>query len=232
MKIAIVGAMHEEIKPLVNQLPNSVVEQKSNKKFYINSLGNNEVIILECGVGKVNAAIGTTILKEVYKAEYIINIGSAGGFDSSLDIGDIVISSEVRYHDVDLTPFGYEFGQMSKMPSFYIPDKKLMNTAIKAAATLNFKTKQGLIASGDTFIHAKEHVVKIQEKFPHICAADMEACAIAHVCHLFKTPFLIIRSISDVVNRPNNKQSYEDFLHIASQKSASLILEMMKLIDR
>ena len=169
-------------------------------------------------------------MNEIYQPEYIINTGCAGGFDSSLDIGDIVLSSEVRYHDVDLTLFGYDFGQMARMPAFYTPDKGLLNIAEQSAAILNFNTKQGLIASGDIFVHTPEHVSKIQKKFINICAAEMEACAIAHVCHVFKTPFLIIRSISDVVNKPNNKQSYEDFLLLASEKSANMITEMLKLI--
>jgi adenosylhomocysteine nucleosidase len=218
------------VSPLLNNLTNPVTKQIANKKFHTGTLNNHEVIILETGVGKVNAAIGTTLLQELYQPEYIINTGCAGGFDDSLEIGDIVLSSEVRYHDVDLTIFGYEFGQMSKMPAYFAPDIKLLNIATKSASILNFNIKHGLIASGDVFIHSAENIAKIKERFPKIYAAEMEACAIAHVCHLFKIPFLIIRSISDVVNKPNNTQSYEEFLLMSSDRSAKVITGMLGLI--
>ncbi len=225
MKIGIIGALDEEINLLKKELNTAKECKIAGQNFISGTLKNHDVIILRCGVGKVNAAIGTTLLNHLYHPKFIINVGSAGGISSSLNIGDIIISTEVSYHDVDLTAFGYEFGQASQMPKSYKPDSKLVKMAKNCAKYMkDQKVYIGLVTSGDSFISGYNQVCNIKEKFTEACAAEMEACAIAHVCYLFDTPFLIIRSISDVIYHDNNKKTYEESLPLVAKRLKELVL--------
>lgn len=229
MKIGIIGAMEEEIAQLKSKLSNIKTHEIANQYLITGDFENHEIIILQCGIGKVNASLGTTLLINLYKPDCVINTGVAGGVSSGLNVGDIVISSEVRYHDVDLTNFGYEYGQMARMPACYLPSLYLISIVEKCLRNITGqKLIKGLIVSGDSFINRSEQTNYIRSKFSDVCAVDMEACAIAQVCYLFKTPFIIIRSISDTPDNGNSTISYEQFLALAANKSAQLVLAMVK----
>lgn len=116
MKAGIIGAMEPEVAILKTKLENCVTTEYANYTFYEGSLEGNDVVIVQSGIGKVAAALATAFLIEKFSPDYVVNTGSAGGFEQSLKVGDIVVSTEVRYHDVDLTVFGYEIGQLPGNP--------------------------------------------------------------------------------------------------------------------
>tara|TARA_R110001583_G_scaffold67490_3_gene192872 strand:+ start:17247 stop:17942 length:696 start_codon:yes stop_codon:yes gene_type:complete len=224
MKIGIIGAMDEEVSILKDKLENSETTIIAGCEFYQGKLNGKDVILTKSGIGKVAASIATTLLLERFQPDTIINTGSAGGYDTSLNVGDIVISTEVRFHDVDLTAFGYEIGQMAQLPAAFEADQKLIDIAQDAAETLqSLKIIQGLICTGDIFMAAPEKAQIARNNFPTMAACEMEAAAIAQVCHQFKVPFVIIRSLSDIAGK-KSELSFEQYLPIAA-KNASVLVE-------
>ena len=161
----------------------------------------------------------------------MVNTGSAGGFEQSLKVGDIVISSEVRYHDVDVTAFGYEIGQLPGNPAAYIPHPTLVSAAQSGVAELeNIQTMLGLITTGDTFMTADDDIAKARENFPTMAAVEMEGAAIAHTCHQFNIPFVVIRSMSDIAGK-ESPTSFEAYLETASVNSSQLVENMLKALQ-
>lgn len=227
MRIGIIGAMDEEVEILKEKIENIKKETIAGCEFYTGTIAKQKVTLLKSGIGKVNAAVATTLLIQLYKPDYIINTGSAGGFHQDLKIGDIVISKELRYHDVDATVFGYEYGQVPGMPAAYFPDSKLITVAEQCANQMDVKVVTGLITSGDSFMSDKTRVSEVKKLFPNLYAAEMEAAAIAQVSSQFDVPFVIIRSLSDIAGN-DAKISYDQFLITASKHSANLVLSMLK----
>ncbi|KXG42935.1 5'-methylthioadenosine/S-adenosylhomocysteine nucleosidase [Tepidibacillus decaturensis] len=228
MKIGIIGAMDEEVERLKEKLEQREDIVIAESEFSTGKLENQDIILLKSGIGKVNAAIGTTLLNQLFSPEYVINTGSAGGFHKELNVGDVVISTEVRHHDVDVTAFGYEYGQVPKMPASFLPDPHLMEIAINSAEKLTgVQVVEGLVATGDSFMNDPERVDYVRSKFPNLYAVEMEAAAIAQVCYQFKVPFIIIRSLSDIAGK-ESKVSFEQFLKKAAVNSANLVIEMVK----
>ncbi|MED3624504.1 5'-methylthioadenosine/S-adenosylhomocysteine nucleosidase [Neobacillus thermocopriae] len=227
MKIAIIGAMEEEVTLLREHIENKTQETVAGCEFTFGKMHGTDVILLRSGIGKVNAAMSTTILLEKYKPDCIINTGSAGGLNPDLNVGDAVISTEVRHHDVDVTAFGYEYGQVPQLPAAFLADEKLLTVAEKAAKELdNFKVVRGLIATGDSFMENAERVEYIRTKFNDLQAVEMEAAAIAQVAHRFEVPFVIIRSLSDIAGKESNI-SFDQFIDKAATNSATLVMKMV-----
>jgi adenosylhomocysteine nucleosidase len=227
MKIAIIGAMEEEVQLLREKIDNKNVEIIAGCEFTFGLMNGAEVILLRSGIGKVNAAMSTTILLEKYAPDYVINTGSAGGYDPVLNVGDLVISTEVRHHDVDVTVFGYEYGQVPKLPAAFEANKELILVAENCAKEIHgIQTLQGLIATGDSFMNDPVRVDYIRDKFTDIKAVEMEAAAIAQVAHQFGVPFVIIRSISDIAGKESNI-SFDQFLEKAALNSATLVMKMV-----
>ncbi|RXI99966.1 5'-methylthioadenosine/S-adenosylhomocysteine nucleosidase [Anaerobacillus alkaliphilus] len=230
MRIGIIGAMDEEVELLISKLDNKVEEKIAGCEFFSGLLNGADVVLLKSGIGKVNAAIGTTLLIDKFKPDYIVNTGSAGGFEPSLEVGNIVISTEVRYNDVDATVFGYEFGQVPRMPAAYQPNDMLVSIAEKSATEVGVHSVKGLILSGDSFMSDENRVLELKHKFPQAYCAEMEAGAIAQVCYQFNCPFVIIRSLSDIAGS-DAKMSYDQFLQTASVNSANLVLLMVEHLN-
>ena len=227
MKAGIIGAMEPEVAILKDKLTSASVEQHAGFTFYQGQLDGANVVIVQSGIGKVAAALATAILLDRFQPDYVVNTGSAGGFEQSLKVGDIVISSEVRYHDVDVTAFGYEIGQLPANPAAYIPHPTLVNAAINSANTLdNIQTLTGLITTGDTFMTKDDDIAKARKNFPTMAAVEMEGAAIAHTCHQFDTPFVVIRSMSDIAGK-ESPVSFEAYLETASVNSSALVCSML-----
>ncbi|MCT2537640.1 5'-methylthioadenosine/S-adenosylhomocysteine nucleosidase [Aquibacillus koreensis] len=227
MPIGIIGAMDEEIKLLQNKMVNKNQEDIAGCQFTTGTLHGKEVVLLKSGIGKVNAAIATTILHEKYNPNLVINTGSAGGFAEDLQIGDLVISTEVTHHDVDVTAFDYEYGQVPGLPPTYKADEKLINLTMRAIDQLNnVKGLKGLIATGDSFMQDEERVRFVRGKFPSMIAAEMEAAAIAQTCYQYKTPFVVIRALSDIAGKESSI-SFDAFLETAATNAANLIIELV-----
>lgn len=230
MKIAIIGAMEEEVTILRDRIENKTVEVIAGCEFTFGKMDGVEVVLLRSGIGKVNAAMSTTILLEKYAPDYVINTGSAGGYDPNLNIGDLVISSEVRHHDVDVTVFGYEYGQVPQLPPAFLADKELIKVAEEGAKEISeIQTIQGLIATGDSFMNDPVRVEYIRDKFSDLKAVEMEAAAVAQVAHQFGVPFVIIRSLSDIAGKESDL-SFDQFLEKAALHSSSLVIKMVTLL--
>lgn len=227
MKIAIIGAMEEEVKLLRENIEGQTQETVAGCEFTFGKMHSADVILLRSGIGKVNAAMSTTILLEKYKPDCIINTGSAGGYNPDLNVGDAVISTEVRHHDVDVTAFGYEYGQVPQLPAAFTADEKLIAVAESAAKELEkFQIVKGLIVTGDSFMEDPKRVDFVRSKFEHLQAVEMEAAAIAQVAHRFEVPFVIIRSLSDIAGK-ESEISFDQFIDQAATNSATLVMKMV-----
>ncbi len=230
LKIAIIGAMEEEVSLLRNQIENAQTEIIAHSEYTSGQIGQKEVVLLKSGIGKVNAAMSTTILLQKYKPDVVINTGSAGGYNPDLAVGDVVISTEVRHHDVDATIFGYEYGQVPQMPAAFNADSSLIKVAETAAKTINgIQTVKGLIATGDSFMNDPVRVEFVRNQFTELQAVEMEAAAIAQVAWQFEIPFVIIRSLSDIAGKESHL-SFDQFLETAAINSANLVLEIIKRV--
>ncbi|MGD6847128.1 5'-methylthioadenosine/S-adenosylhomocysteine nucleosidase [Rossellomorea aquimaris] len=230
MKIAIIGAMEEEVALLRENISNPKVETIAGCEYTSGTMKDKDVILLRSGIGKVNAAMSTAVLLQHFKPDCIINTGSAGGFDPSLDVGDVVISTEVRHHDVDVTAFGYEYGQVPQLPAAFTADEKLMQTAIDSVRELgDAQVVSGLIATGDSFMNDPKRVEAICDKFTGLQAVEMEAAAIAQVAHQFNVPFVIIRSLSDIAGKESDV-SFEQYLEKAALHSAKMVMSIVKSV--
>lgn len=226
--IAIIGAMEEEVTLLRSKLENLETEIHAGFEYYLGSLHSKNIVLLRSGIGKVNAAISTTVMMQTYQPDFIINTGSAGGFHTDLEVGDIVISSSVCHHDVDVTPFGYELGQVPGLPACFLPDNSLVKAAQNSIESLQeVAHMHGLIATGDRFMHQPEDVTNTRNNFPEMIACEMEAAAVAQVCHTFEKPFVIIRSLSDIAGK-ENAVTFEKYLEQAATHSAKVILGMLE----
>ncbi|UTW43432.1 5'-methylthioadenosine/adenosylhomocysteine nucleosidase [bacterium SCSIO 12844] len=224
MKILIIGAMTEEIKQF-RHLTNA--ENESNFidiPHYHGKINQHETIICQSGIGKVNAAVTTSTMLYQYKPDLVINIGSAGGIGKNINISDIIIATELSYHDVDVTAFGYKKGQIPNMPEYYQPDTKLVETIKNLNHSLPIKF--GMIVSGDSFINSNIAIQHIQSNFPYALALDMESAAIAQVCHKFNTSFMITRVISDHADNTSDID-FKAQLNAVSERLATYLTEMI-----
>ncbi len=230
-RVAIIGAMDQEIEQLKSALVSRTHETIAGFDFYTGRLDGTEVVLLKSGIGKVNAAIGSAILLYHYEPTCVINTGSAGGFDAELEVGDVVISEEVRHHDVDLTVFGYEPGQVPGLPPAFTPDPLLVEIAEQCIGSMQgMKTVNGLIATGDAFMDNPDRVHAARALFPAMKACEMEAAAIAQTCHRFDVPFLVIRALSDIAGKESGV-SFHQFLETAAKHSADMVTAIVKRLS-
>lgn len=226
--IAIIGAMSQEVEALKTRLKNLETIELAGMTIYNGFLDGVYVVVMQCGIGKVNAAIGTTLLMEKFSPHVVINTGSAGGIGAGLSVGDIVVGATVAHHDVDVTAFGYAIGQMAQMPASYDCDKTLGKMAHHAAhAFPDAMIHHGQIVSGDQFIADSARFAAIKQHFPTALAVEMEAAAIAQVCYRFDVPFVVVRAISDLADEDAGV-SFDAFIEQAGKHSAEMVIEMIK----
>ncbi|OOF47301.1 5'-methylthioadenosine/S-adenosylhomocysteine nucleosidase [Rodentibacter trehalosifermentans] len=230
MKIGIVGAMAQEVEILSGLMTEKTQTRVASAVILEGKINGKAVALLQSGIGKVAAAIGTTALLQLAKPDVVINTGSAGGVAKGLKVGDIVISDETRYHDVDVTAFGYEKGQLPANPAAFLSDRKLADLAQYVAEAQGQSVKRGLICSGDSFIHSEEKLSAIKKDFPQVTAVEMEATAIAQVCHAFNVPFVVVRAVSDSGDGEAS-MSFEEFLPLAARQSSTLVLGMLDKLE-
>ncbi|ELY3984663.1 5'-methylthioadenosine/S-adenosylhomocysteine nucleosidase [Cronobacter muytjensii] len=231
MKAGIIGAMEEEVTLLRDKIDNRQTLNIAGCEIYTGTLNGVDVALLKSGIGKVSAAMGATLLLEHCKPDVVINTGSAGGLAPSLKVGDIVVSDEVRYHDADVTAFGYEYGQMAGCPAAFKADEKLIAAAQATIEHLNLHAVRGLVVSGDAFINGSVNLAKIRHNFPQAIAVEMEATAIGHVCHNFGVPFVVVRAISDVADQQSHL-SFEEFLAVAAKQSSLMVETLLTSLNR
>ena len=223
-RYGLIAAMQEEMKEIENIMCEKQIQKIYELNFITGKINNTEVVLVEAGVGKVNAARVTQILIDRFDIDAIINIGSAASANDDLNIGDIVIGKKLIQHDFDITAFGHPKGYISNIGEYVESDSVLiekMEQTIENLDEKDFKIKIGTIVSGDIFCTSKQMKEKIRSKFG-ADAIEMEGAAIAQVCKLDAIPFIIIRSISDKPDG-NNNITFDKFLEKASKRCAQII---------
>ena len=229
-KIGVIFAMKEELDEVLKQVDIKNEFNVFGLDFYSVVFKDTECILVECGVGKVNAARTTQIMIDVMKVDYIINVGVAGGVSNSLNVCDIVIGEKLVQHDFDITAFDHAKGYIPNVGVYLNSDEYLLRIAEKEKESFNETNfHKVVIASGDIFCTSEKMSKKINEKFNALCV-DMEGASIAQVSYLSGVPFLVVRSISDIPNN-NNKITYEEFLEESSKMVAKFLLSMIEKIS-
>ena len=220
MKIGIIAAMSDEREQLSKLLDGLREEQVGLFRYVIGELGGNTLYIMECGIGKVNAAVGACEFIMRVRPDVIVSTGVAGGIDEGVGVMDEVAASEVVYHDV-WCGMGNAYGQVQGLPPRFTCDARL----VRAAASLPspVPVHVGLICSGDKFVTALSELEDIKAEFPEGLAVDMESGAIAQVCHLYKVPFISFRVISDTPGAKEHWDQYENFWEALADHSFGVV---------
>ena len=225
--LGIIGAMDEEVAKVKEQMQDVNVMTRASMDFYEGVINGHPVVVVRSGIGKVNAAMCAQILVDQYQVDAIINTGIAGSLNASIDIGDIVLSTDTLEHDMDAVAFGYPVGQIPRMDTLsFEADEKLRQLAKKACEKVNpdVKVFEGRVVSGDQFISDKNKKQWLVDNFAGYCT-EMEGAAIAHAAYLNKVPFLVIRAISDKAD-DSASVDYPTFEAKAIEHSVRLILEL------
>ena len=230
-KLGIIGAMAVEVETLKSEMKNLTVAKKAGMEFYDGILENLPVVVVQCGVGKVNAAMCAQVLCDCFEVTHLVNTGIAGSLCADLDIGDLLISSDAMYHDFDAQHFGYEMGEVPGMGVLtFAADEEMIAYARSAAETVNpGHSRIGRVASGDMFVAEKAVKENIIAKTQALCT-EMEGTAIAHVAFRNKLPFVILRAISDKAD-DSAEMDYPTFEAIAAHRCAQVARIMAKKLS-
>ncbi|MBP3825621.1 MAG: 5'-methylthioadenosine/adenosylhomocysteine nucleosidase [Butyrivibrio sp.] len=229
VKIGIIGAMEVEVESLKAAMTIKNTVNKASMEFFEGTIGTTEVVVVRSGICKVNAGICVQILVDTFGVTHVLNTGVAGSLDARINIGDIVLSTDAAYHDVDATVFGYKKGEIPQMGVLSFPaDKGLIEKAKAAIKTVapDLGIFEGRVCSGDQFISDKAVKDAIIENLGGMCC-EMEGAGIAQACYLNKIPFIIIRAISDKADG-SDVMDYPEFEKKAAHDCAALVMEMMK----
>lgn len=221
-RIGIVVAMDKELRLLLPLLKDSRKVTVNNYDFHVGTIADRQVVVMKCGIGKVNAAISTLTLIDNFHVSMVINTGVAGGAGAGAGILDVVLADRIAYHDVWCGP-GTEDGQAANCPKFF--ECPLSPETINCLENI----KTGLIASGDIFVSRPEDLARIKSLYPDVMAVDMESAAIAHVCHIKCVPFVAIRVISDTPGSDDNISQYENFWDMAPQNTFKTLQALLSL---
>ena len=221
-KLGIIGAMEEEVETLLGLMENKQETEKAGSRFYNGTLEGLPVTVVQCGVGKVNAAMCTQILCDCFGVTHLVNTGIAGSLCADLDIGDLVVSQDAMYHDVDAVAFGYPMGKVPGMDVTAFPaDDTLIGYAFAAAEAVNpGHTRIGRVASGDQFVASKAVKERIIDLTRGLCT-EMEGAAIAQTAYRNNIPFVILRAISDKAD-DSAEMDYPTFERIAAHRCAAV----------
>ena len=229
--VGIIGAMEIEVETLKKHMKIRRTVNKAHMEFCEGVLGGKEVVVVRSGIGKVNAAVCTQILVDDFKADTVINTGIAGSLKAEINIGDIVVSTDLVHHDMDAVNFGYPLGQIPQMDTFsFKADEKLAELAEKVCKEVNpeIQVFHGRVVSGDQFVADKETKEKISTLFAGYCT-EMEGAAIAQTAYLNQVPFVVLRAISDKAD-DSASMDYPAFEKQAVLHSVRLVRGMMKAL--
>lgn len=208
MKIGIIVAMDKEFAQLKALFSESKTEKLRGKNFVIGNMDSNEIIMQQCGIGKVNSAVGAVEMIDCYQPDLIISTGVAGGADAGMTPLDVVVGTSYAYHDL-YCGNDVEYGQLPGLPAQFHTPQELTDKALSIDADVNIYS--GMIVSGDWFVDSQEKMRDILSHFPDAKGVDMESCSIAHTCHLYGVPFISFRIISDVPLKDAKASQYFDF---------------------
>lgn len=222
MKLAIIAPMEEEAAAFKPRLANLRRTGDGEVPIYVGELNGSETILLQCGIGKANAAWTTALLIERYRPDGILHYGVAGGLNPELRVGDTVVATELVYSDVDATAFGYAYGQVPQMPASYPADERLLGIARRAVAEapLEGAIVSGLVTTADSFVNRPSLAASIRSRFPSAQATDMEGAAVAQTAYRLGVPCLVVRSLSDLAGE-DAKTTYQSNVDLASERAAA-----------
>lgn len=227
-RVGIIGAMDLEVEQLKGRMDLERVVTKASMDFCVGRLNETDVVIVRCGIGKVNAALCVQILADEFEVSHIINTGVAGSLNAVLDIGDILVSKDALHHDMDVTIFGYQPGEVPQMGfREFKADAHMIESAVNSCKEVNpdLHVHVGRVVSGDQFISSKEVKQRLISDFQGDCA-EMEGASIAHGAYLNGIPFVIIRAISDKAD-DSAEMDYPTFEKEAAKHSAALVEHML-----
>lgn len=230
MKIAILSAMNEELTPLLENYPNHILSHRdiAGNRYYQLEAGGHELILAYSKIGKVHSALSASVMILHFGAEKLIFSGVAGGLNPKLKVGDLIIADKLCQYDVDITAFGHPLGFIPESSVYIQADPKLNALAKEVAKDKGITLNEGIIASGDSFVASAEKKQWIIQNFK-ADAVEMEGASVANVCHLFKIPFCILRSISDSADGEADI-SFDEFLQSSAKRSADFVTAMLKRI--
>ncbi|GKT03561.1 5'-methylthioadenosine/adenosylhomocysteine nucleosidase [Furfurilactobacillus sp. WILCCON 0119] len=223
MKFGILCAMEEEIKELTAQLADEQIVTVGNIDFFTGTISGQDVVLVQSGIGKVEAGLTTALLITNFAVDVVINSGSAGGIGEGLNVGDVVIADETAYWDVDATAFNYVYGQLPQQPARFAASNKWAEAITQAADATGLAVKRGLIVTGDSFVASDTTTAMIKSHFPTALSCEMEGAAVGQVAHQFNVPYLVIRAMSDTGNGDAGV-SFDEFIIEAGQRSANMLL--------
>ena len=222
--IGVLTAMSVEYRQVAAMLQDSETVKSGPQEFLIGRMGESRVVLLQCGIGKTNAATGVTNLIMTFHPDCVISTGGAGGIDTKLDVMDVVIGKDVCYHDVYCGD-NCDPGQVQGLPKFFNGDERLVSLATSLDTDVHIVP--GLICTGDQFVTNRDELDVIKEKYPQGLAVDMESAAIAQVCHLWNVPFLSFRIISDTPGVKAHFEQYLNFWDTMADKSFAVTKEFL-----
>jgi len=227
-KLGIIGAMSVEVELLKEKMEKLTVTNHAGMEFYDGVLEGLDTVVVQCGVGKVNAAMCAQILCSVFGVTHLVNTGIAGSLNAQLDIGDLVVSKDAMYHDFDCVHFGYEMGKVPGMDTVAFPaDEAMIRHACAAAEAVHpGHSRIGRVASGDLFVAEKTVKERIIEKTGAVCT-EMEGAAIAQTAYRNRVPFVILRAISDKAD-DSAQMDYPTFETQAAHRCAEVAMNMAK----
>jgi len=226
LKLAIMGAMQEEIEPLLANFTDIKVTEFANNKYYEVNFNGLEIVIAYSKIGKVFASLTATTMIEKFGCNKLLFSGVAGAINPSLKIGDLIVATKLCQHDLDITAFGHPYGYVPGGAVYIETDKELIELANEVSNDLNIKLTEGIIATGDQFVANEERKNWIGNTFK-ADALEMEGASVAVVCNALDVPFLILRSISDSADMDAGF-SFDEFLKSSALRSAEFIMEVVK----
>ncbi len=233
MKIAIIGAMDDEVRLLIDKMSNVVSSTVAGIEFFEGTIVNKAVVVAVCGIGKVNAALCSQIMIDQFGVSHVINTGVAGALKDHLEPQDIVVSTDLAYHDMDVTDIGdYDYGEIPRMTtSFFSADLTLRDLALSIAkkTVKEHVVYSDRIVSGDVFVANKAKKDWLLKQFD-AAATEMEGAAIGHVCHLNDVPFVVIRAISDKADG-SAEVDFEKFVNAAALTSSRIVIALLEQLS-
>ena len=229
VKLGIIGAMDVEVATLMEHAHDAVLSERAGMRFCEGTLAGMPVVIAKCGIGKVSAGMCVQVMCDLYGVTHIVNTGVAGSLDAAIDIADLVVSTDALYHDMDVTPLGYEPGQLPGMDCLAFPADPALRAAIEHAAAVaapDVHVFSGRVVSGDQFIASSQAKERLAQEFGGMCC-EMEGAAIAHACHVNGVPFAVVRAISDKADG-SAEMAYPEFEASSAARCAAVVEELCR----
>jgi len=229
-KLAIMGAMEEEIIPLLSKFTDIKKNEFASNTYYEAKLGNLDVVIAYSKIGKVFSTLTAATLIEIFSCDTLLFSGVAGGINPELKIGDLIVASKLSQHDLDITAFGHPHGYVPGGGVFVNTDENLKNIALDVAKENNIKLIEGIIATGDQFVANEERKNFIANTFK-ADALEMEGASVAVVCDALDVPCLILRAISDTADMDAGF-NFDEFLEDSAKKSADFLIQIVNKLNK